>query len=802
MHKPIRFLSQAIRKVPKVLESFINTAVTLDLPHEAAHAGSRLRGVLPYAAAILVGAFLLFQVQLIIGKYILPWFGGAPAVWTTCMLVFQVLLLAGYIYAYLLATRMSLPAQVKTHLSLMGFSLMVLAGLAFLWPSPITPGANWKPEDVAQPVWHIVRLLTVGVGVPFFLLATTSPLLQGWFARTQGRSPYRLFALSNVGSLLGLLSYPFLLEPNLTLRWQAWMWFIGYVAYAVIAGACAVMARRGERKTAGEPEPASPQPASGEIRPGLGIHLLWLSLAACACAMFLATTNMLCQEIAVIPFLWVLPLSLYLLTFIACFESSRWYHRGLLHPLYAISLVLVFLTLKAGVLPQVGSYLLALFVVGMICHGELVRLKPTSKYLTAFYLMVAGGGAAGGVFVALIAPFIFPHFYEFQIAIWDCGLLLVVVLFRDRSSWFYRGFSWLPFFLVLGVALIIETCNFLIPAMASYLPPRIYRAGFWGAAGLLAAWLLFRSDKSLRRFRWTQAYALGILVLMGVACVMQMRYQVEGSFARFRSFFGAFRIEKKETNLILMHGRTRHGWQIRDGTHDPTPTSYYATNTGIGILLWDHPKRLLRGPDSDLRIGVVGLGVGTLAAYGRPVDYYAFYEIDPAIARIAQGPQASFTFLKNSAAKVEVVLGDGRLSLEREAARGEFRKFDVLVLDAFNSDSIPVHLMTREAMQLYLRHLRGQDSVVAFHISNKILDLTPVLQGLSKEFHLALVLVNSKDGPVTSSSRWGLLSRNPEALRFPKLERRAEPPLAGAPSVLWTDDYSNLFRIVKKHAWW
>jgi len=377
------------------------------------------------------------------------------------------------------------------------------------------------------------------------------------------------------------------------------------------------------------------------------------------------------------------------------------------------------------------------------------------------------------------------------------------VLLRDRGSWFYGNSRWMPFFLVLGVAAVIETCSYRIPAMTPYLPPATYRAVFWGVAVLPAAWLLLGSHTSPRRFRWTQVYTLGILALIGVACVMQMRYQVEGSFARFRSFFGAFRIEKKETNLVLMHGRTRHGWQIRDGSHDPTPTSYYATNTGIGILLWDHPKRLLSGPDSDLRVGVVGLGVGTLAAYGRPGDYYCFYEIDPAIERIARGLQASFTYLKNSAASVDVVLGDGRLSLEREAARGDFRKFDVLVLDAFNSDSIPVHLMTREAMQLYLKHLRGADSVVAFHISNRTLNLTPVLEGLSREFHLPLVIVNSKDGKVTSSSRWGLLSRNPAALRFGRLERRAEPPAGeGAPSVLWTDDYSNLFRLVRKNAWW
>ena len=782
-------------------ESLINTASVQHLPNETTQPRQRLRDALPYAVTILVGAFLLFQSQLIISKYILPWFGGAPAVWTTCNLVFQLLLLLGYLYAHFLVTRLPLSAQIKTHLYLIGFSLLMLAVLAFLWPSPITAGSNWKPEDTAQPVWNIVSLLTVSIGVPFFVLATTSPLLQKWFTQTLNRSPYRLFALSNAGSLLGLLSYPFIIEPNLSLVRQSWLWSAGYLVYILLSALCALRMSRAGRQPTGvhEHQHISAHPVMEEIRPGAGIHLLWLSLSACGCAMYLATTNMICQEIAVIPFLWVLPLSLYLLTFIACFDSNRWYRRFLFHPLYAITPLLFFLTKKYDVLPQIGSYSIALLVICMICHGELARIKPSGRYLTGFYLMVACGGAVGGIFVALIAPLIFSGFWEFQVAIWACGILLAIVLFSDRSSWFYQGFFWPLLFLMITAGELIETCIHYVPTISHL----IYRAvawGIWGIAAIPVIWLTFKRRKSPPLFRWTQAYALGILVLIGASSFMQLRSQASGPFISFRSFFGAFRIIKNGACLTLKHGTTTHGWQVQDGTYDSTPTSYYTNNSGIGILLWGHPKQSLIGQDSDLRVGVVGLGVGTLAAYGRTGDYYCFYEIDPAVVRISQDEQTTFTYLKNSPANINVVLGDARLSMERQAALGDLQEFDVLALDAFNSDSIPVHLMTREAMQIYLKHMRNQDSVIAFHISNRVLDLVPVLRGLSREFNLTLKLVDTEDQG--TRAYWGLLSRNPKALQDWRLDRFAGQTQEASASSLWTDDNNNLFHLIRKGAWW
>lgn len=779
-----------------------NNAVTVkDSPRGASSNGQPLKGILVYASTIFVGAFLLFQVQLIISKYILPWFGGAPAVWTTCNLVFQVLLLAGYLYAHLLTSRMSLPVQVKTHLTLMAVSFLILAGLALLWPSPITAGSGWKPLDASRPVWDIVILLTISIGVPFFILATTSPLLQRWLSQARGGSPYRLFALSNAGSLLGLLSYPFIIEPNVPLIRQAWIWSAGYLVYILLAALCAMLfwRMRGHLTDPPSPPEIAALQTPNEIRPSLGVRVLWLSLAACGCAMFLATTNMICQEIAVIPFLWVLPLSLYLITFIVCFDSSRWYTRGLFHPLYAVAPLLFFLIKKSHVLPQVGGYCIAMVVVCMICHGELARLKPSNRHLTSFYLMVAAGGAVGGVFVALIAPLIFPAFWEFQIALWTCGALITIVLFRDRNSWFHSGPFWPLLFLMAATGGIIETFRVYIPST----PVSIYRIfawGMWCLAAMPVIWIFFGFRASPVRFRWTRAYSMVFLALLGATSVFQLRYQVQGSFSRFRSFFGAFRLEKNISCLTLKHGTTTHGWQIQDGTWDKAAVGYYTTNTGIGMLLWNHPRLTQNGQGADLRVGVVGLGVGTMAAYGRTGDYFCFYEIDPAVEKMSLGIKPTFTYLKNSLARVEVVMGDARLSMEREAAMGELKKFDVIVLDAFNSDSIPIHLMSREAMAIYLKHLRDQDSVVVFHISNRVLDLTPVLRGLAKEFNLSLVIADSYDQ--STYSTWGLLSRSTTALNIERLQRIARQTVEGAPSVLWTDDNSNLLRVVKKDAWW
>jgi hypothetical protein len=765
-----------------------------------------------YGTAIFFAAFLLFQMELIIAKYILPWFGGSASVWTTCMLVFQMLLLAGYLYAHLLSRRLPLMWQTRVHILLVAISFIAMVGLAFLWPSPFTPGAEWKPEGAGNPVFQIINLLAISIGMPFFILAATSPLLQAWRGRNAGSSPYRLYAISNVGSLLGLLTYPFILEPTLTLKHQAWLWFFGYAVFTAVCIASALSTRHTDNIVVRKTPKARNKPKEQDLRPGMGVRVLWLLLAATACSMFLATTNMLCQEIAVVPFLWVLPLSLYLISFIFCFDSSRWYKRIIFHPLYLVSIVLVLTAGTASILEQIGYYSLGLFAVAMILHGELVRLKPSSRYLTSFYLFVSAGGALGGVFVAIVAPLTFPAFWEFQICLFGCGILLAIALFRDRDSWLHRGSPWLPLFIIAGVAIAFEASLRLLPAaqynaLSDALPDKVYFYFIFGAAGLIAIWSKTSKGGFKHHRLLTKGYTFLAMLLVSGACVLHAQLQVAASVAHFRSFFSVFTLQRAEDVLTLSHGQTKHGWQIQNGHHHKWPTAYFAKNSGIGLFLGNHSKRKMSDsdPESDLRVGIIGLGAGTLAAYGRSQDLYRFYEIDPEIVRIAQGSQAMFTYLDDSDAEIEVVLGDGRLSLEREAAQGDLGRFDVLVLDAFSSDSIPTHLLTREAMEVYLQHLRGDDAVIACHITNRLLDLTPVVLGLSREFNMSCVVVVTKKsdtaiGPTTTvPSRWVFLSRDPKALTTPQFIGRAMRPSDEVPSILWTDNYSNLYQIV--NAW-
>ncbi|MGH8458672.1 MAG: ferrichrome ABC transporter permease, partial [Nevskiales bacterium] len=393
---------------------------TPDQDPEPRASGGTGAGWLLFGSTIFLSAFLLFQVQLLMGKFLLPWFGGAPAVWTTCLLAYQMLLLAGYAYAHLLAVRIG-ALQQKLHGVLLAASLLLLLYLGTNWPSPITPGIAWRPE-ADQPVRDILRILLVSIGLPFFLLSTTGPLVQHWFSRARpGESPYRLYAVSNLGSLLGLLSYPLLVEPWLPLRWQGRLWTLGYVLFALGCVLCAWTAerasaaggmRRIENPASQNPAPHEQAKAGSEEKPAAGERLLWFSLAACGSLLLMGATSLITQDVASAPMLWVLPLVLYLLTFILSFESTRWYRRGIVHPLFAATAVLASASLfrVGGAHPGrlVLVFAAALFFACLVCHGELGRRRPPAQHLTAFYLMVAAGGAGGGVFAALVAPAIFP----------------------------------------------------------------------------------------------------------------------------------------------------------------------------------------------------------------------------------------------------------------------------------------------------------------------------------------------------------------------------------------------------------
>jgi hypothetical protein len=691
-----------------------------------------------YGGTIFVSAFLLFQVQLIIGKYVLPWFGGSPSVWNTCLLLFQILLLLGYFYAHVVSTRLPMRSQTRVHFLFLLASLAMLAVTAGSWPSPITPGAVWKPVAAgSSPEWRVIAVLAVSVGFPFLILSTTGPLLQVWVSRAQPGSPYRLYALSNAGSLLGLLSYPFLAERFLLLRTQAWVWSVVYALFLCAYGACA-WALRG---------PVSPvespgiEISKGDEKPNKSARMIWLALAACASAMLLGTTNQICQEIAVIPLLWVLPLCVYLLTFILCFGHERWYRRSIFYPLYGLAFFAALAVLSAKVPPhiliEISLFCLALFAVCMACHGELVKRKPAPEFLSIFYLTIAAGGALGSIFVVLIAPRIFQRFWEFQLSLLCCGVLLLIVVLVDKESWFYKRAR-------LRIVLYAVIAVF------------VFQGVYYGRA----------------------------LVAMNGG----------GQVAfRARNFFGVKTGIQDQAGNWLTHGRIRHGVQLRDPAMHDEPTLYYKRLSGIGLILDHYPAPLDKsGKRRGLRVGVVGLGAGTLAAYGHAGDYFRFYEIDPQVVELSLGQKPWFTFLQDSRATIDIVMGDARISLENEAERGQFQRFDVMVLDAFSSDSIPVHLLTKEAMALYIQHLSGPDAVIAFHLSNRALDLRPVAYGLSSEYRMTSVEVHQPGFSV-----WVLASANPKMMNLPELKERSKAVTVSGAVQVWTDEYSNLFNVLR-----
>jgi SAM-dependent methyltransferase len=677
--------------------------------------------MLLYALTILVSAFLLFQVQPVIAKMILPWFGGSAAVWTTCLLFFQIVLLLGYLYAHFLFRYCSRHAQALIHVSLLLASLLVL---------PVAPGAHWKPAGTEDPTWRILLLLAATVGLPYFLLSTTGPLVQGWFARRfEGVVPYRLYALSNAGSMFALLSYPVLFEPVFATQQQAMGWSLGYAAFVLFCGTTALISRSG-------PDTGLMQ-APDAPRPRASTYFLWIALPACASVLLLAISSHLTQNVAAIPFLWVLPLSLYLLTFILCFERPAWYRRNSFLKVLAVALGGMAYCLGEDFENTTIKLLIPLFSIGlfvccMFCHGELARLKPHPRYLTSFYVMISVGGALGGVVVGILAPRLFQGYYELQGGLAACALLVLLALRHDPESFVSK--SWRE-------------------------PVTI------GAAAMVAAFTVF----------------LGAQI-----------YQHASDYDRLmRNFYGGLRItdtgEPSDPDAVrkLLHGTINHGAQFLAPDRRNWPTTYYGAESGVGLAI---RERQDLGP---MRVGVIGLGAGTLAAYGRPGDYYRFYEINPQVVGLAR---SEFTYLQDSGAHVEIALGDARLSLERETGQS----FDVLAVDAFSGDSIPVHLLTREAFALYLDHL-GPGGVLAVHVSNKYLDLEPVVRMQANEVGLPSMVVDTSDDDTVGvyGSTWVLVSRRSDFFEKPSIQAAAAEIDVTRRMRLWTDNYSNLFKTLR-----
>jgi hypothetical protein len=675
-----------------------------------------------FALTIFISAFLLFQVEPLIAKILLPSFGGAAAVWMICLLFFQTVLLLGYFYAHLLITVCRPLVQRGIHIGLLVVSLVTL---------PILPRFWENSQSVSTPELRLLLVLASTVGIPYLVLASTTPLLQAWFVQARGSaSIYRYYALSNGGSLLALLSYPILIEPHTSSSHQAVGWSYAYFIFALL---CAVVAfsTRGERRDSLPKISAAPL--------SWDIQMLWVALAACGSALLLAITNHISQNIAPVPLLWIIPLTLYLLTFILCFERPTWYRRTLFLRLLAVAIGSMTYALSSQFSNLPLSVLIPLFCAGlliccMVCHGELARLKPAAQHLTSFYLMCAVGGALGAVFVALAAPHMFSGFYELPIALAFCTLLVLFILRHDPESPFHNiGYSlgWLGV-LCFSAAIIIG---------------------------------LFFDGRSQSRDTRTMARNF-----YGVLRVRDEKMQVDSSPGpRIISY------------RRLVNGTITHGLQFLDSNRRDEPTTYYSRNSGVGLAMQ------AEDPDIPLRVGAIGLGAGTIAVYGRPGAHFTFYEINPLVMKVAN---QDFTFLRDSAAQIRSVIGDARVSLEREAPQN----FDVLVVDAFSGDAIPIHLLTREAFVLYFRHLKP-DGLLAVHISNSHLDLQPVvLAGATGVGREALLIDNGPDKEQgVFRATWMIIGRGRTFEKLRSQGRVLDPGRARA----WTDDYSSLLPILK-----
>jgi spermidine synthase len=688
-------------------------------------AAVRAAAIVPYAVTIFLSAFLLFLVQPIIAKQILPWFGGSAGVWTTCLVFFQSTLLAGYAYADLTG-KLGVRRQAWLHVTLLLLSLLTL---------PILASEAWKPQGSEEPIGRILLLLVVTIGLPYFLLSTTTPLLQAWYwRRHRAAVPYRLFALSNFASLLALLGFPVLFEPAFTLPQLGWLWSGVYVAFVAICAATAWASLRTAPGGAADALPPDADPLASRagmlpaLAPTAARQGQWLVLSAMGSVMLLAVTNHVTQNISSVPFLWVLPLSLYLISFILCFDHPRWYQRWVFMPALLVGIPAMASQIASLKLSTAAPlYFAGLFAACMFCHGELARLKPDPRYLTRFYLMLSLGGAVGAVLVAIVAPLTLDGYFELNIVLVALALLLLARL-----------------------------------------------PGAGRLLGLLAAGIT-----AWQAWSGAHEYAQDLRAMQ-------------------RDFYGVVRVRDKAEPVpyrALYHGAIIHGGQLLGAQYRNVASDYFGPTSGYGRL-FAALQDLKPGPR---RLGVIGLGAGVIAAYGRAGDTLTFYEISQ---RVVDIEKREFTYLQDTGARVDIRMGDGRLSLERELAATGPRGFDVLGIDAFAGDSIPMHLITREAMQLYARHI-ADDGVIVFQATNRYVDLMPVIKRLATEVGLQAVLVSDTPDKTAGADYWRsstdqvLVTRNAKLLAHAQLSGVAQPVVDRPGLPTFTDAHHNLIRILK-----
>jgi SAM-dependent methyltransferase len=673
-----------------------------------------------YAAAIFLSSSLLFLVEPMAGKRLLPLLGGSASIWMTCLVFFQTVLLAGYLCAHGIATRLKPRSQAAIYGVLLAASLVQVA-------------LNLNPHlraSTARPVYSVLWLLTVLIGLPFLVLSATNPLLQSWYSRAGDGAPappYRLFALSNLGSLLALMAYPALVEPYFSLREQTLAWSAGFLVFVLVCGVISLKAGKAATAESLPNEQLQVPPADQERSPAVSERIVWLLTAAGGALLLAAVTSHLSQNIAAIPLLWIVPLTIYLLTFVIAFNGGRLYVRWLFVPLLAIALGGIGYAIgnpykEIPIKYSVPLFCVALFIGCLFCHGELYRRRPSPRYATQYYLLIAAGGALGSMCVGILAPLVFNGSYEMAWCLVCTALLAAVLLWKEHWGW------------------------------------RL----FWPA---------------------------GAIALVALVVVKQVHVYNEDAIVQTRSFYGPLRVTQEtddESGMMrtLVHGTIQHGTQyFSSPERRMSPTTYYTHHTGIGLAL----DLCCRGRAR--RVADIGLGTGTLAAYGAPGDVFRFYEINPEVETIAHNV---FTYLKDSKATIEIVHGDARLSLEGEPPQN----YDVIAVDAFSGDAIPVHLLTAEAIQLYLRHLRP-GGIIAFHISNLYLDLAPVVKQEADHAGLKAVIVSTTDDADEGSfaSDWVLVTANEQFLALPEVDS-ASAYITPRPDLrLWTDDYSSLLPI-------
>ncbi len=716
-----------------------------------------------FLATVFSSAFLLFFVQPMFARKVLPLYGGTPAVWNTALVFFQAALLAGYLYAHMTDRWLASSRQVAGHLTVLVLALATL---------PIAVGAEAPAVD-RHPALSLIWTMVIGVGLPFFALSANAPLLQGWFSRTlhpAARDPYFFYAASNAGSMLGLLAYPFVIEPQLALREQAWLWTAGFAALVALIAAAGLVAWR--LTPAGSEVTADHTDDGVRLTPiTWSLRARWIVLSAVPSSLLLGVTSYLSTDIAAVPLLWVIPLSLYLLTFIIVFARRPPVSHAIvlrLQPIFLAVLAILF-GVKGYLWLSAPLHLLVFVATALMCHGELARLRPSSRQGTEFYLYLSLGGVLGGAFTAFVAPVAFPAVWEYPLAL---ALACALRPAKGEASVRARMLD-LALPAALALALVLPVTIPLSPTLKFYvvtLPSLV----------LLAILLVSFTERPVRLALAT----LAVLVLFTPGGAVN-----ESRLLQARSFFGVYSVAdwNAGTMRTFRHGTTTHGIQAIDPARSRTPLAYYS---GDGPLGQAFVARHLVGATRE--VGVVGLGVGAAACYAREGETWTFFEIDPLVVEIARD-SGLFTYLSQCTPTAAMVVGDARLTLQRERAG----RYDMLVLDAFSSDTIPVHLLTREAFAIYLAKL-APGGVIAFHISNRYLNLAPVVARLAADAGLSLRLQSHTGrAPGISSSLWAVMARSDADLGPIADDPRWQRHEVHDGTRLWTDDYSNIWMMLR-----